>query len=217
MRCCSIAQPRLARADWGAGRAAIRIVESIKGDPLHNGTPVLTCLYIPPRVLTSCLFISMDLWEVPVFINVRSLLLLIFVFALCSCQISTPAVKSVQPQPVPKKSAVAEPKEEPVEVAEPQPDLQPARQSEPQSEPQPDPKPEPAAVSSTLGELYVLPTPANARVRIMNIVPKFVQGMRLPAGRYSIEVTAPGYQPYLQWISLEAAKMKRLKVRLSPK
>lgn len=65
-----------------------------------------------------------------------------------------------------------------------------------------------------LAELYVEPTPAAARIRIMNIKPKFHQGIRLSGGRYHIEVSAPGYKKYLEWITVKKGETKRLKVDL---
>ncbi len=135
--------------------------------------------------------------------NIRNLLLLFLIIALGGCQASTPVVKTAQPQPQPAATQKVTPAP-PVVPAEPVVAVAPRAAAKP------------AAVTATRGELYVLPTPAEARIRVMNIVPKFVQGMKLPAGRYSIEVTAPGYQKYLQWITLEADKMKRLKVDLKP-
>lgn len=50
--------------------------------------------------------------------------------------------------------------------------------------------------------LEVLPVPANARVRIMNIPERYQPGMLLPAGRYDLEVSHPGYDTYRNWIDL---------------
>ncbi len=58
--------------------------------------------------------------------------------------------------------------------------------------------PPPAALA-----LSVKPTPPNARVRIMNIEPKYRDGMELPPGRYRIEVTATGYRRHLDWFELQ--------------
>lgn len=74
----------------------------------------------------------------------------------------------------------------------------------------------PVPAKPGFAELYVNPLPANARIRVLNIKPKFVQGMRLTAGAYHLEVTAPGYQKYLQWITLDPGKMRRLKIELAP-
>ncbi len=52
--------------------------------------------------------------------------------------------------------------------------------------------------------LAIRVTPADARVRIMNIVPTYREGMRLDPGRYDIEVSAPGYRTYRMWHDLDA-------------
>jgi len=64
--------------------------------------------------------------------------------------------------------------------------------------------------------LYVKPTPSNARIRIMNIGPKFQQGITLNSGRYHIDVTAAGYQGYSKWITLEAGEIRSMSVNLKP-
>jgi len=64
--------------------------------------------------------------------------------------------------------------------------------------------------------LYVEPIPQNARIRIMNIKPKFKQGIHLAGGRYHVEVTAPEYRKYQQWISLKKGEVKHLPVVLQP-
>ncbi|NOR80805.1 MAG: SUMF1/EgtB/PvdO family nonheme iron enzyme [Methyloprofundus sp.] len=50
--------------------------------------------------------------------------------------------------------------------------------------------------------LTVKTSPKGARVRILNIVPKYHDGIKLKSGRYRIEVSQLGYQRYLKWISL---------------
>lgn len=70
----------------------------------------------------------------------------------------------------------------------------------------------PAAMATS--KLYVDATPANARIRIMNIKPKFRQGMKLPAGDYKVVVTAVGYAKYLKWIKLGAEETRQLEVTL---
>ncbi|WP_152183933.1 hypothetical protein [Sulfurimonas indica] len=42
-----------------------------------------------------------------------------------------------------------------------------------------------------------------ARVRILNIKPKYHDGMQLKSGKYLIEVTKRGYKKYKKWINLE--------------
>jgi hypothetical protein len=63
-------------------------------------------------------------------------------------------------------------------------------------------------------QLYVSATPDDARIRIMNIRPKFEQGIVLDAGRYHIEVTSAGYAPYSEWITLKAGEERTLPVKL---
>ncbi len=62
--------------------------------------------------------------------------------------------------------------------------------------------------------LTVEPTPANARVRIMNIRERYHPGIRLQPGRYQIEVSRAGYRTHLEWITLGKAN-KRYPVRLA--
>ena len=109
---------------------------------------------------------------------------------------------------------------EPADLAEPEvtglenPDLdQPTADDEDAEtddieQPQPtDPPPNYALVVNT--------EPADARVRILNIKPRFSQGMQLPAGSYHIEVSAKSYLRQRLWVSLED-RDRRLKVRLTP-
>jgi len=46
--------------------------------------------------------------------------------------------------------------------------------------------------------------PANAKVRIMNIQPRYQPGMTLPAGAYDVQVSAPSYKTLRTWIKLDA-------------
>ncbi len=62
--------------------------------------------------------------------------------------------------------------------------------------------------------LYVITEPLGARVRILNIVPPYQDGILLNAGNYHIEVTAAGYLKKTQWISLLAGETKYLAVNL---
>lgn len=49
-------------------------------------------------------------------------------------------------------------------------------------------------------------TSASAKVRILNIVPIYSDGMWLPAGKYHIEVSEPGYKTYKKWTVLDSDK-----------
>ncbi|PIE69304.1 MAG: hypothetical protein CSA21_02515 [Deltaproteobacteria bacterium] len=50
--------------------------------------------------------------------------------------------------------------------------------------------------------LEVRTQPGNARVRILNIRPRYRAGMALAAGRYHVEVSASGYQTIRRWVEL---------------
>ena len=48
-------------------------------------------------------------------------------------------------------------------------------------------------------------SPEGARVRILNIRPRYRDGIELKPGRYRVEVTHPGYRRHLAWVDLDAA------------
>ncbi len=50
--------------------------------------------------------------------------------------------------------------------------------------------------------LTVITDPSDARVRIMNIQPRYRPGMDLQPGRYDIQVSKPGYATYRKWVDL---------------
>jgi len=62
-------------------------------------------------------------------------------------------------------------------------------------------------VIESKARLTVRTSPDGARVRILNIGPKYQDGMALKPGRYYIEVTHPGYQRYLKWLTLDDEDM----------
>lgn len=64
-------------------------------------------------------------------------------------------------------------------------------------------------------ELFVDTRPQQATIKIWNIKPVFQQGIELTPGRYDLEVSAAGYQPYRQWIEIEDSA-RRLQVDLQP-
>ncbi len=63
--------------------------------------------------------------------------------------------------------------------------------------------------------LYVETQPTSARIRLLNIKPRFTQGMELEPGRYHLEVTAPGHQQHNTWIKIDASEEKTVTVRLA--
>ena len=78
--------------------------------------------------------------------------------------------------------------------------------SSPEVEPQPTPVEQPIIVeepqSNTIS-LTVLTSPEDARIRIMNIKPKYEAGIELDEGKYDIEVTKDGYLTYRKWIIVD--------------
>lgn len=54
------------------------------------------------------------------------------------------------------------------------------------------------------GKLFVTTRPPDANIQIMNIKPKFEQGMFLEPGPYRLKVTAPGYYASEKWIEINA-------------
>ncbi|KUJ84897.1 serine/threonine protein kinase [Microbulbifer flavimaris] len=53
-----------------------------------------------------------------------------------------------------------------------------------------------------LPRLRINPQPSDARVRIMNIAPRYRYGMALSPGPYDVEVSKPGYLTERRWITL---------------
>ena len=65
------------------------------------------------------------------------------------------------------------------------------------------------------GQLFVKTDPEGARVRVLNIQPRFSQGIELDPGRYHLEASAAGYEAKRQWVELEAGEVKTVDIRLS--
>jgi len=64
--------------------------------------------------------------------------------------------------------------------------------------------------------LYISPTPRDANIKILNIKPKFRQGIRLPSGRYDVLVTKTGYHSRRFWVKI-SNRSRRILVTLKPK
>jgi formylglycine-generating enzyme required for sulfatase activity len=62
--------------------------------------------------------------------------------------------------------------------------------------------------------LFVETRPENARVRVLNIRPKFHQGMLLKPGKYHVEVSAHGYELEKKWIEVAAGEDRHLNIHL---
>lgn len=65
--------------------------------------------------------------------------------------------------------------------------------------------------------LFVHTEPQGARIRILNIKPKFFQGIPLEPGRYHIEISLNGYRTRKTWIKIEPQKNKNLRITLKKK
>ena len=60
----------------------------------------------------------------------------------------------------------------------------------------------PPIVDIQEGRLYIKTIPEDSRIRVLNIVPPYRYGMMLSPGNYKIEVSKPGYQTKIQWITI---------------
>jgi hypothetical protein len=56
--------------------------------------------------------------------------------------------------------------------------------------------------------------PTNARVRILNIGPRFHQGIELEPGNYHVEASKRGYKTKKMWVNLDAGENKKVEVGL---
>ena len=68
-----------------------------------------------------------------------------------------------------------------------------------------------------VGRLFVKTTPGSAEVRVLNIDPRFVQGMELKQGQYQLAVSAKGYLSKQKQVSVTKGKDKTLRVSLESK
>jgi len=62
--------------------------------------------------------------------------------------------------------------------------------------------------------LFVKVEPTDARIRILNIVPKFYQGIELDPGSYHVETSEKGYRMQKMWVNLNAGEDEKLEIRL---
>ncbi len=63
--------------------------------------------------------------------------------------------------------------------------------------------------------LYISPTPPDAEIKILNIKPKFHQGIQLPVGRYDVLVAQSGYHSRRFWVDI-SNRSRRILVTLKP-
>jgi len=64
-------------------------------------------------------------------------------------------------------------------------------------------------------KLTIQTFPKQAKTRILNITAKYYEGITLKPGHYHIEVTHPGFQPYIKWLELGTNNISYL-VELTP-
>lgn len=62
---------------------------------------------------------------------------------------------------------------------------------------------------------FVNTEPEDADIRVLNIQPRFYQGMDLSPGKYHLEVSAKGYNASRKWIELYAGADKTVDIRLA--
>lgn len=58
------------------------------------------------------------------------------------------------------------------------------------------------------GNLYVNTRPSDAKIRILNIGPKYTRGIALSPGDYHVEVSKSGYATQKKWVSVSAGEDK---------
>ncbi|MCD6294495.1 MAG: caspase family protein [Deltaproteobacteria bacterium] len=63
-------------------------------------------------------------------------------------------------------------------------------------------------------KLFVEFEPRDAKVRILNIRPKFHQGIALDPGSYRLNVSAPGYMTQNRWIKLSTGEERHVNIQL---
>jgi formylglycine-generating enzyme required for sulfatase activity len=64
------------------------------------------------------------------------------------------------------------------------------------------------------GRIFVVAEPADAQIRVLNIRPRFFQGIELMPGKYHMEFAAPGFHNKRTWITLEAGEDRTIEISL---
>ena len=77
--------------------------------------------------------------------------------------------------------------------------------------------PVPQTPETPAGHLTISPFPADAKIRILNIRPRYVPNMELSPGRYQIKVSAPNHESLTQWVDLSAKENLTIEIALKKK
>ena len=70
--------------------------------------------------------------------------------------------------------------------------------------------------NTSTGRLTIKTSPDGAEIRILNILPKYQNGMELKPGRYHIEVSQSGYQRHTEWIDMTTGDQIHSVVLVAP-
>ena len=70
------------------------------------------------------------------------------------------------------------------------------------------------AAASQRSRLFVETVPERARIKILNIRPKFQQGIRLKTGKYYIQASAEGFATKEIWVKLSPFESRKVRMRL---
>lgn len=66
-----------------------------------------------------------------------------------------------------------------------------------------------APQKAKLFALEITASPADARIRILNIAPRYEFGMLLAPGPYHVDVSRPGYRSHREWLNLKDSSLSR--------
>ncbi len=107
-----------------------------------------------------------------------------------------------------EQAAAPAPEPAPEPAAEPAPEATPEeqQQTETPEQAQTQPQEQPETVEPGKERLFITPVPDDAQVRVLNIGPKYTQGMELGPGKYEVEVKKQGLGKKVETIEVEPGK-----------
>ena len=77
-------------------------------------------------------------------------------------------------------------------------------------------EPEPIDPAPSRSRLFIDATPETATIKIMNIIPRFYQGIQLEPGEYRLQVSAKDHATRKFRVTIEAGQDQRVEVQLDP-